>query len=124
MTKKELLEDAQLLEVARKKASRKAMLAESELIRRAWERQALALLHGAEALRREAGALSGWGISCRDYTPALTRTRTSTTTASFASRRNRVEWIHPDGRFAVIRFSYDNGSFCESFSLKGGQLCD
>ena len=30
MTKKELLEDAQLLEVARKKASRKAMLAESE----------------------------------------------------------------------------------------------
>lgn len=38
--------------------------------------------------------------------------------------RNRVEWIHPDGRFAVIRFSYDNGSFCESFSLKGGQLCD
>lgn len=38
--------------------------------------------------------------------------------------RNRVEWIHPDGRFAVIRFSYDNGSFCESFSLKGGRLCD
>ena len=56
MTKKELLEDAQLLEMARKKASRKAMLVESELIRRAWERQALALLHGAEALRREAGA--------------------------------------------------------------------
>ena len=54
MTKTELLEDAKLLEVERKKASRKAMLAESAVLRRAWERQALALRHGAEALRREA----------------------------------------------------------------------
>lgn len=30
---------------------------------------------------------------------------------------NRVEWIHPVGRFAVVRFLYDNGSFCESFPL-------
>lgn len=56
MTKKELWEDAQLLEEARKRASRKAMLAESEVMRKAWERQALALRHGAEALRREAKA--------------------------------------------------------------------
>ena len=32
--------------------------------------------------------------------------------------RNRVEWLHPAGRFAVVRFQYDNGSFCESFPLK------
>lgn len=56
MTKKELREDIQLLEEARKKASRKAMLADSAVMRQLWERQALALRHGAEALRREAEA--------------------------------------------------------------------
>lgn len=38
--------------------------------------------------------------------------------------RSRVEWIHPAGRFAVVRFQYDNGSFCESVPLRGGQICD
>lgn len=37
--------------------------------------------------------------------------------------RNRVEWIHPEGRFVVVRFLYDHGSFCESFPLQweGGE---
>lgn len=33
---------------------------------------------------------------------------------------NRVEWIHPEGRFVTVRFIFDGGSFCESFLLGRG----
>ncbi len=56
MSKAELLESARLLEELRKKTNRKMMLAQEELLRRLWEREALALRQGAEALRREAEA--------------------------------------------------------------------
>lgn len=54
MSKAELLESARLLEDLRKQASSKMLLAREDCLRRLWERQALALRQGAEALRREA----------------------------------------------------------------------
>lgn len=33
-----------------------------------------------------------------------------------------VEYVHPKGRFATIRFFYAFGSFCESRSLYRGEL--
>ena len=56
MSKAELLESARLLEDLRKQASRKMMLSQDDFMRQLWERQALALRQGAEALRREAEA--------------------------------------------------------------------
>lgn len=53
-TKNELMESAKLLCEAKKRAERKAMLAQEPVLRRAWERQALALRHGAEALKEAA----------------------------------------------------------------------
>lgn len=53
-TKNELMESARLLCEAKKRAERKAMLAQEPVLRRAWERQALALRHGAEALKEAA----------------------------------------------------------------------
>lgn len=54
MSKAELLESARLLEELRRQASRKMLLSQEDYLRRLWERQALALRQGAEALRREA----------------------------------------------------------------------
>ena len=54
VTKNELMESARLLCEAKKRAERKAMLAQEPVLRRAWERQALALRHGAEALKEAA----------------------------------------------------------------------
>lgn len=31
-----------------------------------------------------------------------------------------VEYIHPESRFATIRFRFERDSFCESFGLRGG----
>lgn len=53
MTKKELREDIAILEQERKKASRKALMAEAPFLRKDWERLALALRHAVEALTRE-----------------------------------------------------------------------
>lgn len=35
---------------------------------------------------------------------------------------NRVEYIHPKRRYAVVRFLFDAGSFCEAFTLRGCEL--
>lgn len=31
---------------------------------------------------------------------------------------NRVEYVHPDGRYATVRFLFERGTFCESFRLR------
>ena len=54
MSKAELLESARLLEELCKQVSGKVLLAQEPYLQRLWERQALALRQGAEALRREA----------------------------------------------------------------------
>lgn len=62
------------------------------------------------------------GITPRDYVELEEPKRKPSPMRPHRPLGNRVEYIHPKGRFATIRFFYAFGSFCESRSLYRGEL--